>query len=58
MAEASGGEGNCSLSPEASTSSDGGVPASIESHRERPVCILCLGMAGSGKTTFVQVHRS
>lgn len=22
---------------------------------ERPTCILCLGMAGSGKTTFVQV---
>ena len=21
----------------------------------RPTCILCLGMAGSGKTTFVQV---
>lgn len=23
---------------------------------ERPTCILCLGMAGSGKTTFVQVE--
>lgn len=22
---------------------------------EKPACILCLGMAGSGKTTFVQV---
>ena len=25
---------------------------------ERPTCILCLGMAGSGKTTFVQVETS
>ena len=25
---------------------------------ERPTCILCLGMAGSGKTTFVQVEIS
>ena len=23
---------------------------------KRPTCILVLGMAGSGKTTFVQVH--
>ena len=23
---------------------------------ERPTCILCLGMAGTGKTTFVQVE--
>ena len=22
----------------------------------RPTCIICLGMAGSGKTTFVQVR--
>ena len=22
---------------------------------DRPTCIICLGMAGSGKTTFVQV---
>ena len=22
----------------------------------RPTCIVCLGMAGSGKTTFVQVR--
>ena len=22
---------------------------------ERPTCVICLGMAGSGKTTFVQV---
>ena len=24
---------------------------------EKPTCILCLGMAGSGKTTFVQVRN-
>lgn len=24
---------------------------------EKPTCIICLGMAGSGKTTFVQVAR-
>lgn len=23
---------------------------------DRPTCIICLGMAGSGKTTFVQVQ--
>ena len=25
--------------------------------QDRPTCIICLGMAGSGKTTFVQVWR-
>ena len=24
--------------------------------QERPTCIICLGMAGSGKTTFIQVN--
>lgn len=28
--------------------------ANSESQKEKPTCILCLGMAGSGKTTFVQ----
>ena len=23
----------------------------------KPTCIICLGMAGSGKTTFVQVNH-
>lgn len=25
--------------------------------RDKPVCLIVLGMAGSGKTTFVQVRR-
>lgn len=25
--------------------------------RDKPVCLIVLGMAGSGKTTFVQVSR-
>lgn len=25
--------------------------------RDRPVCLIVLGMAGSGKTTFVQVKQ-
>jgi len=48
MAEASGGE---------EVTSDDRIAKSedTESHQEKPTCILCLGMAGSGKTTFVQV---
>ena len=50
MAEASGGE-------EVTTNSDDRIAKSddTESHQEKPTCILCLGMAGSGKTTFVPV---
>ena len=50
MAEASGGE-------EVTTNSHDRIAKSddTESHQEKPTCILCLGMAGSGKTTFVQV---
>ena len=50
MAEASGGE-------EVTTNSDDRIAKSddTESHQEKPTCILCLDMAGSGKTTFVQV---
>ena len=25
---------------------------------QRPTCLICLGMAGSGKTTFVQVTHA
>ena len=53
MAEASGGE---SLSGNVATSDDKiARSVSTESQKEKPTCILCLGMAGSGKTTFVQV---
>ena len=41
------------------TSSTGGSRARDDigmAMSERPTCILCLGMAGSGKTTFVQVE--
>ena len=41
----------------------GSVPSSgaealssdVSSLNKKPTCIICLGMAGSGKTTFVQV---
>lgn len=56
MAEASGGES--SLFAGATTSDDKGADVdSAESQKGKPTCILCLGMAGSGKTTFVQVHK-
>lgn len=55
MAEASGGENTSS--PSATTSTDSSdQAASGDSLKEKPTCILCLGMAGSGKTTFVQVY--
>lgn len=53
MAEASGGENTSS--PSATTSTDSSdQAASGDSLKGKPTCILCLGMAGSGKTTFVQ----
>lgn len=33
---------------------DGGTPGAAP--RDKPVCLIVLGMAGSGKTTFVQVR--
>lgn len=33
---------------------DSGTPGAAA--RDRPVCLIVLGMAGSGKTTFVQVR--
>ena len=56
MAEASGGVGSSSSDVE---TSDGKMERSVnaESQKEKPTCILCLGMAGSGKTTFVQVFK-
>ena len=38
-----------------STSSSTGVEQPSLSLNERPTCLICLGMAGSGKTTFIQV---
>ena len=57
MAEASGGEGGSSSNV---AYSDGKIDesVSVESQKEKPTCILCLGMAGSGKTTFVQVFSN
>lgn len=54
MAEASGGESSSFADP--TTSNDKPDEAvNAESQNGKPTCILCLGMAGSGKTTFVQV---
>lgn len=36
-----------------SDAGDGEMPRSAT--RDKPVCLIVLGMAGSGKTTFVQV---
>lgn len=33
---------------------DSGTPGAAA--RDKPVCLIVLGMAGSGKTTFVQVR--
>ena len=38
-----------------SSSSDATASASVKSQNKKPTCIIVLGMAGSGKTTFVQV---
>ena len=55
MAEASGGESSSFAG--AATTDDKGVGVFCEeSQKGKPTCILCLGMAGSGKTTFVQVQ--
>lgn len=55
MAEASGGESSSFAC--ATASDDKSVDVhSAESQKGKPICILCLGMAGSGKTTFVQVN--
>ena len=38
--------------------SSSGVEVPLRDHsslENKPTCIICLGMAGSGKTTFVQV---
>lgn len=40
----------------ASTEHGGGpTKASGDTAQKKPVCLIVLGMAGSGKTTFVQV---
>ena len=38
-----------------SSSSDAAAAASANIQNKKPTCIIVLGMAGSGKTTFVQV---
>lgn len=42
------------VKPESSSGTAENVSASSESSENRPVCLIVLGMAGSGKTTFVQ----
>ena len=49
MDEGSAGTGNDAGEPET-------MPLSEIPLAERPTCVICLGMAGSGKTTFVQVN--
>jgi len=36
-------------------SSDAAAAASATTRNKKPTCVIVLGMAGSGKTTFVQV---
>ena len=52
MAEASGGE---EVTTKKNSHDRIAKSDDTESHQEKPTCILCLGMAGSGKTTFVPV---
>ena len=39
----------------ASSSCEAGATASASRLNKKPTCVIVLGMAGSGKTTFVQV---
>lgn len=43
------------MSSKPSTSSKGDSGTSATGGDEKPCCLIVLGMAGSGKTTFVQV---
>lgn len=46
--------------PETSAAGTDGTPpaaGAAAASRDKPVCLIVLGMAGSGKTTFVQVRR-
>lgn len=46
--------------PEASGAGTDDIPpaaGAAAAARDKPVCLIVLGMAGSGKTTFVQVRR-
>ncbi|KAI1382963.1 uncharacterized protein F4822DRAFT_421712 [Hypoxylon trugodes] len=43
-----------SSAPEASASTSTAAPAAATSNTQEPVAIVCVGMAGSGKTTFMQ----
>ena len=38
-----------------SSNADGAAVASSSTPNRKPTCVIVLGMAGSGKTTFVQV---
>jgi len=38
-----------------SSNSDAASSASAAVQNKKPICVIVLGMAGSGKTTFVQV---
>ena len=37
------------------SSSNTDAATSASGHSKKPICVIVLGMAGSGKTTFVQV---
>ena len=54
MAEAASSVATASV---AGSSGDGAGMSDVSELplQDRPTCIICLGMAGSGKTTFIQV---
>ena len=54
MAEAADADATTS---EASTSTEA-PDVSKTPMADRPTCVICLGMAGSGKTTFIQVLKA
>ncbi|XP_076012402.1 GPN-loop GTPase 1 [Genypterus blacodes] len=50
--QCAGGQNGLPQNEPGSAGGDGGAPGAAA--REKPVCLIVLGMAGSGKTTFVQ----
>ena len=58
-----GASSRCTIAELAEAPADGSAAqgsAELETlpMTDRPTCVICLGMAGSGKTTFVQVSHT
>ena len=53
-----GAELKMAEAPSPPTAAQGGSALETLPMADRPTCVICLGMAGSGKTTFVQVSHT